>query len=65
MLFTTKTFIVVPLHLEELLEVNFAVDDALQCRICANTEGRMGSGRDERRKCEMGDGERYFNYPST
>ena len=39
MLFTAKTFIIVSFHLEELLEVNFAVKDALQCCICAHTEG--------------------------
>ena len=41
MLFTAKTFIIVSLHLEELLEVNFAVNDTLKCCICAHTEGEI------------------------
>lgn len=38
MLFTAKTFVIVSLHFEELFEVNFAVNDALQCCIGAHTE---------------------------
>ena len=38
MLFAAETFVVVPFHLEELLEVSFAVDDALQCCVRAQTE---------------------------